>query len=93
MLRFTKKRTSGITRVIPGVGNYTVAVAYIPNFIQVQFSDSSLNFTGEGDTVEWSLANAGTGYILTIFYNCDTVRHIRHVIAKLPVNPEHQLYT
>ena len=86
---FHSKRVSSITKVATGTGSYTVDVPFVPNFIDVVFHDQQ--HVATVDTLSWGMVAhviPGSGYTLTVTYDVHEPREIRHVVAKLPVDPE-----
>jgi hypothetical protein len=86
--RFYSTRNAGIAKIPAGVGQFTVSVAFVPNFISVTFHDVKILYPAHEDYLDWDLANTATGYDLTVYYTATTARTVKYVIAKLPVDPE-----
>jgi hypothetical protein len=86
--RFYSTRNAGVTKIQAGVGQFTVSVAFVPNFISVTFHDVKIQYPEHEDFIDWDLTTTATGYDLTVYYTVTTARTIKHVIAKLPVDPE-----
>jgi hypothetical protein len=86
--RFSSKRVADIVKIPAGIGDYTVSIDFVPNFITVDFHDVKLGYPAHEDFIDWELTTTATGYDLTVYYTATTARKIKHVLAKLPVDPE-----
>jgi len=89
-LEFLSKRESEYKQV-SGVGSFTVSVSFVPNFIDVVFSDLQKKIDSVPDTITWDLTATASGYDLVVNYNTGMKRTIKVVVAKLPVNPEQSI--
>jgi hypothetical protein len=86
--RFYSKRIANITSVPAGFGDYTINIPFIPNFVDVTFYGVKTKMREAEDFIDWELDVAPNGYDLTIYYTTTTARKVRHVVARLPIDPE-----
>lgn len=90
-LTFINHRISAITDVVAGTGTYDIDnIPFLPNFIKLSFYGDK-KFPGL-NTMYWEMAqNVDGTYKVTVTYNLTAAKKIRHVIAALPVDPEHTI--
>ena len=83
---FKTKRITGVHHDAIGAGTFTVPVNFVPDFVKIEFLGGKAS---KKDDFQWELAMVTPStFTLTVHYLCEFPRHIRYVVAKLPVDPE-----